>query len=281
MPNIPRHRVDLDSVRKRVAVWAEDLSARLQEARKDLLRCNGLRITASQYAGYLSVIEPGSPEICRALRLGAQSMAAVFSAATATSAEVEVTLGEGPPARVAAQVARDLHDVGSWREGYFLAAICRETPLLDVLCRTPIDLLRQSSTRAEEYSYLFADALRSYWRREDEAPERLLSALEATDPDRLQPASRDYVLHVVVPQMEMFYRLMLQEEDGFNEALLKALEHHNRFWSDATDSRNREASAFIALGPLALASFAHDAGLAVKVESDYLPGRLVDGDCKA
>jgi hypothetical protein len=280
MNKVTRHPIDAESARKRATMWAEDVAARLREARQSLVHCNPLRQTAEQHAGYLSVVDPNSAEICRALRLATQAVAALFRGATAREPEIAVVLGDPSPVRVPARVPSDLANVRNWCEGFFLAAICRETGALDTLSGVPPERLRASSTRAEDYAYLFADALRSYWQREGDAPARLLEALKATDPDRLPAAARDYVLSVVVPQMEMLYRLMLQEADDFNAALRKALEGHKSYWSKSVENRNKEASAFIAVGPTGLASFAHDAGMKIEVESDYMPKPLVEGGCR-
>jgi hypothetical protein len=51
---------------------------------------------------------------------------------------------------VPSAVTPDLHDVGNWMDGFFMAAICRTTELLDQLDRVPMKLLRGSATRGLE-----------------------------------------------------------------------------------------------------------------------------------
>jgi hypothetical protein len=56
-----------------------------------------------------------------------------------------------------------------------------------------------------------------------------------------------------------------------------SLERHKKYWNTA--ARKRDALGWLALGPVALAAFAHDSDLAVTAESDYLPRRWFEGDC--
>ena len=128
-----------------------------------------------------------------------------------------------------------------------------------------------------EYSHLFQEALRSFWRRADDAPERLLAALKATEPELLPEGAEEYVLAIVVPQMELLYRVMLQDAKGFNEALGKGLEAFKKYWSKK--DRVDKPEGYLALGIAAVASFAHEAEMPIEVESDYVPMGLVRGDC--
>ncbi|MEU4504031.1 immunity 49 family protein [Streptomyces sp. NPDC024089] len=59
-----------------------------------------------------------------------------------------------------------------------------------------------------------------------------------------------------------------------NQALAEALELHKAYWS--TPERSGDIAGFLALGPLAIACLAYDAGFPVEVESEYLPVRLLD-----
>ncbi len=66
---------------------------------------------------------------------------------------------------------------------------------------------------------------------------------------------------------------------AFNKALAKALEEHKKYWSQKAGKRHLNASEFLALGPTALASFAHEVPLAIEIVSDYLLAPLVRGEC--
>lgn len=66
--------------------------------------------------------------------------------------------------------------------------------------------------------------------------------------------------------MEMFYFLTQREDQKFNNSLANALDLHKRFWTKDTERRN-DPNGFIALGPLAVACLARDAGVRIDVES--------------
>jgi hypothetical protein len=257
MSAIPRHPVDLEACRQR----AEALSARPEQYAQALARDAGLanmaRVAAEQYAGCLAVVDPASPRICAAIRLGAHAMAAMFTAEA---------------------VPDDIVHAENWLGGFFLAAITRDGARLDALGQVPTERLRASSTRSPEYAYLYVDALRAFRQQDAQAPSLLLQALEAADPARVGEAA-GHVLDIVVPQMEVLFRLMDADALGFNAALARALELHREYWSQG--DRARDPRGFIAFALTALCGFAHDRGLAVAAQSDYLPLALVRGECRS
>jgi immunity protein 49 of polymorphic toxin system len=260
---IRRHPVDADWCRER----AEALKARLamyeQSLAKDVNVANALRIAAEQRAGYLDVVSPGSREICDGLRLAAAGLGALFAAAITGSRNVRP----------------DLHDAGNWLGGLSLAQICRDDGVQQALAAVPIELLRSSTTRADEYAYLYVQALRAYLAKDRGAPALLLAALKATDPAQLTPGAVDYVLNIVVPQMEILFRIMDRDAAGLTAALAKALQAHRDYW--AAPEREADPRGYVSFPLLALAGSAHDAGLPIEVASDYLPPPLVEGVCRA
>ena len=260
---IPRHPVDVAWCRERTAALKSKLAMYEEAIAKDVRHTNAARIAAEQYGGYAQVAAPAPAETCRALRLGARAMGVLFDGATAQ----------------APQPASDLQDAGNWLGGFFLAAICRDAALLERLAAVPVDVLRSSTTRADEYAYLYIEALQAYVRRQRNAPALLLAALKATDPQRLQPASVDYVLNVVVPQMELLFRIMDRDAAGVNAALAKALQSHRDYW--ANGERAADPRGYVSFPLLGLAGFAHDDGLPIEVSSEYLPRPLVEGACRS
>ena len=254
------------------------MEAAVAAARREVVHSRALRVRAEEYAGYLAASNPSASEICWPVRIGGQAEAAIFAAATAKTPMIDVQIGTAR-ARVRAGIRGIPPDARSWIAGFHLATLAREKATLDALARVPLDLLRSPGTTGEDPSLLLAAALQAFWKREDDAPRRLLEALKATDPDRLPPSSRDHAQHILVPEMELLYRVMLQDAGGFNLALSKALEAHKAYWGSPVGGRNQEAAGFLAFGPMAMAALAHEAGMRVEVESDYLLTWLVRGDC--
>ncbi|QFU90107.1 hypothetical protein YIM_24650 [Amycolatopsis sp. YIM 10] len=100
--------------------------------------------------------------------------------------------------------------------------------------------------------------------------------MSGTDPEQMERFEAAPVLQLYYPPMELFYLLTQREDVKFNDSLANALELHKRYWT-AEDERLRDPEGFVALGPLAIACLARDAGMIIEVESDYLPIHLLDG----
>jgi hypothetical protein len=278
-PVIARHSVNEEGIKKRVQYLDEDLPDSVLAARKNLIRCNALKLHAWAHAAQLLVLTPASPTVCRLLRLGAESVVAIFQGALADTDEIEVRLGEGPPARVRAAVTPDLHDVGNWTDGFFMAAISRDRELIEALCGVPMKLLRASTTRGLEDAYLFAEALQLHSKGQGDPRKPASAALLATEAADLPRPAVKATRELANPSIQVFLRLLEKEGGRFNETLAQALELHRRFWSRNEDVA-RDPAGYFSLPLTGLGALAHDAGIAITVESDYLPIGLVRGDCR-
>ena len=276
--DLRRHPVDKAFLLGREKAAARVLPHARAAALRDLTHASALRSNAEARAAYLMVLEPASPEVCPLLRLGAQASAALFAGAMSNAPRVTVRLGPGPAVSVPARVGSDLHNARQWRRGFFLAAASRDRDSLDVLARVPTALLRRSTTRADEFVFAFADALRAHRAGDAEAPARLLAALKATEPGRYEIAGGDYVLDIAVFQMELLYQLLREDAGAFNAVLARAVRGHRRYWS--AGDRAADPDGLVAWPLVALASMAHDAGMRIEVDSDYVPLDLVRGRCR-
>lgn len=274
MKNVSRHSVDMELVEEGV------------ESKKDLLESMlgstaglpaGLSLvlsTARSYAGYVAVAQPGSDELGRALQIGAQAAAAIFALSSGRVGEVQVDLGPGgAKVTLPATGPTDATHVGNWRVGWWLSHIVEDRSAIDFLSATTLDVLRGSSSRGDECQYLFIDALQAFEKRADDWSTRLRAALTATDPATASISDEEFVLNILVPEMQMLFRLAIGETAPFNEALDFALERHKKYWSKA--KRKRDPNGYLALGPLAITKMARKAGMPVEVESDYLPKQLL------
>ncbi|WP_331727727.1 immunity 49 family protein [Streptomyces sp. NBC_00158] len=83
------------------------------------------------------------------------------------------------------------------------------------------------------------------------------------------------MLKILYPPLNLFHRYATRNEEQFNEALAGALTWHKEYWT-ATEARSRSGEGLVALGPLALACLARDAGMEIRVESEYLPKELLE-----
>lgn len=159
---------------------------------------------------------------------------------------------------------------GNWLDAFYLALVCRERDRITALCQVPLVLLRESGS-ADEHVYSWIDTLQTYWNGGPDLGQKLVAAVDSTDPE----VARDPETagRLSYPSMEMFHRIIRNDQAGFNQALATALQWHKEYWSE--ESRAIEATGLVALAPLAMTCIAYDAGIPIEVESDYLPAVLV------
>ncbi|OEB47275.1 hypothetical protein BBN06_12125, partial [Vibrio parahaemolyticus] len=66
-----------------------------------------------------------------------------------------------------------------WLDAYFISAIVRDRPSMDVLVNFPISLMKQSATRASKLSYMLVDVIQSFHNRASDYPDKLVAAMDA------------------------------------------------------------------------------------------------------
>jgi hypothetical protein len=222
-------------------------------------------------------LNPNDPSIATDLELVACTAAAAhtalltpghdsFQAPGPRGRVVEVVRKGGPPKQLEAPV--------QWRNGVFAAVITRNAAALDMLTAIPIpNLMRISGAQRPPWFEVEAGALAGLFRGEERAAELLRTAAETADSDRVDPLSKDWVHDIVLAEMELGLRALDGEASRFGAALESALTRHHQYY---VDERRVQYHGLIALPALAIACFAHDRGLAVRIESDYAPRWLIE-----
>ncbi|MBT2421252.1 immunity 49 family protein [Streptomyces sp. ISL-22] len=200
---------------------------------------------------------------------------ALFRAATSSEPTVECLIS-GKPRTIRSTGPQSPANAGNWLTAFYLALICRERGRLTELSNVPISLLRESGAVFDEYIYDWVDTLQTYWKRGPDVGDKLVAAINGTNPEALQFADRSLMLRILYPPLNLFYRLVLGDGERFNVELVKALEWHKEYWT-AEESTAAQVSGLVALGPLAMACLAHDGGIPVEVESGYIPKYLLEG----
>ncbi|MBV7700749.1 immunity 49 family protein [Streptomyces sp. TRM70350] len=169
---------------------------------------------------------------------------------------------------------RPYADAGSWLTTFWLSIICRDQKRMTRLCEIPMDRLRSPEGQFDEYVYHWVAALQAYWLQRPGMVEELTAALQGSNPDVATVAPRDLLQNVLYPPINLFYRFLRKDHDGFNQALVEALELHKAYWT-ADEDRAKDPEGRVALGPLAIACLAYDGEIPIEVESDYLPKHLL------
>ncbi|MER6250007.1 immunity 49 family protein [Streptomyces sp. NPDC001584] len=196
---------------------------------------------------------------------------AVFAAATTTEEQVQCRIAH-EDRTLQATGLQPYVTPGSWLTAFYLAVVCRERDRITALCQVPLSLLREHGSGFDEFEFAWIDTLQTYWLGGDGLGQKLVAAIDGTDPEAVR-SGQEVVGKLLYPPMEMFHRIVRGDNDGFNRALAAALQWHREYWSE--EERAGLVSGLVALGPLAMTCFAHDAGITIEVESDYLPAVLV------
>ncbi|MCZ4120958.1 immunity 49 family protein [Streptomyces sp. H39-S7] len=173
------------------------------------------------------------------------------------------TLPAAPPA-----------DARAWLDAFYLAVSCRQQERADLLCRVPLELLGRDGT-VDPYVLHWIDTLRSYWSRRpmDEVVDKLIATINASQPETVAHAPRDFVNRIDYQPVALFHRLIQRNHEAFAETLAEAVAEHRAFWGDSAAPRAR-----VALGPLAMACLAYDGEFPLPPKQPHLPWHLVNRD---
>ncbi|WP_329367696.1 immunity 49 family protein [Streptomyces sp. NBC_00669] len=207
-----------------------------------------------------------------------QVHSAVFESATASGESVECRIGE-KVRRLPVSGPSSAASAAGWVSAFWYAVICREQERMTRLCEVPIELLRESERIGEfeidEYAYHWVDALQRYWLRRPGFVETLTEAIDLSHPDVATVADPEALNKLLYQPINLFYRFVTHNVDGFNDALVDALEAHKSYWT-ADEDRAKSTSGNVPIGVLAVACLAYDGEIPIRVRSDYLPIKLLD-----
>ncbi|MEU5538549.1 immunity 49 family protein [Streptomyces sp. NPDC020362] len=184
----------------------------------------------------------------------------------------ECHLGEDLVRHLPATAAEPPADARAWLDALYLAVVCRQKDRIDRLCQVPLETLRQDDS-VDEYVLNWIDTLQTYFSRRsmDDVVQKLLATMETSMPDALTHAPKDFVNRIDYQPTALFHRLIAGDHDAFAAALAEAVTEHAGYWGESVAPRAR-----VALGPLAMASLAHDHGFPVAPDQPHLPTCLLD-----
>lgn len=274
---IPRHEFRTDNAAEAMAPvieGARDVVQRVETLEFD--RFDALELTLAA-AKWRCLTDPGAAEFptWEAWVTAMQTGSALFAAGMAAEGPVPCRIGSmGEVRNLPATGPQDYLHAGSWLTSYYLAVICRETERAHRLAQVPVSFLRASGADFDEYVYPWVETLQHAGFQRPEMWDTLVEAVDGTDPESARVASRELMLKILYPPIELFHRYRRGQAEEFNKALTDALTWHREYWT-ADETRALSGDGLVALGPLAIACMAYDAGMPVKVESEYLPKHLL------
>ncbi|MBC9729920.1 immunity 49 family protein [Streptomyces sp. TRM68367] len=273
---IPRHESPTRNIPKILESHTEDFWEDVEDLRTEPSWFSNVLADAIKLFGLRCTLDPEADklETWEACVTAMQVGSALFASAQATTGSIEYRIGHKMHTIRAGALPRA--HAGNWLNAFWLACICREKKRMTELCQFPASRLRQADGLLDEYIYNWVEALQAYWLKRPKLGDKLVAAVEGTDPAALRHAPRDGVLQIMYPPMNLLTQLARGDQDKFNTELAKALEWHKDYWTHDED-RALDTEGLVALGPLGVCCLAVQAGFTITVESEYLPKHLLEG----
>ncbi|MCX4096109.1 immunity 49 family protein [Nocardia sp. alder85J] len=164
---------------------------------------------------------------------------------------------------------------GKWQDAFWWSRIARDGGAADLLAHFAVDRLRDTGdgSRSSEFSYQWVTILQNAWLRGPGSQAGEVNSLSTVSEVGGREGQR-VTDRLIRPPMEVFDALAVQNGEQFNRLLADALTQHRKFFGTAR-WRN-DPIGFLSVPLLALACWAHDLGLPVDVESDYIPRHFIE-----
>ncbi|MET2897333.1 immunity 49 family protein [Vibrio rotiferianus] len=160
-----------------------------------------------------------------------------------------------------------------WLDAYFISAIVRDKPSLDVLASFPISLMKQSSTKAGKLSYMLVDVIQSFHNRTSDYPDKLVAAMDAA-----VAQSDDWALEIALGVLETFAALTTDIGYDFEDVLIKNLQFQEQYQMRLDKPEGLiSIETFISFPLLGMVCMWYDKGNRLSVETGWLPPYLVEG----
>jgi len=160
-----------------------------------------------------------------------------------------------------------------WLDAYFTSVIVRDKPSMDLLANFPISLMKQSSTKAGELSYMLVDVIQSYHNRTSDYPDKLVVAMDAA-----VAQGDDWALEIAMGILETLAALTTDIGYDFEAVLVKNLQFQEQYQMRLDTPKNLiSIETFISFPLLGMACMWYDKGNRLSVETGWLPPYLVEG----
>ncbi|MFI9764498.1 immunity 49 family protein [Streptomyces sp. NPDC051963] len=273
---IPRHEFPTRNILRILETHTKDFWDDVADLRDQPSWFSNVLADAIELLARHCVVDPEADklETWEACVTAMQVGSALFASAQATTDSIEYRIGHKMHPIRAGALPRA--HAGNWLNAFWLACVCREKKRMTELCQFPASQMRNADGVLDEYIYNWVEALQAYWLKRPEFGDKLVAAVDGTDPANLRHAPRDGVLQIMYPPMNLLTQLARGDQDKFNTELAKSLEWHKDYWTRDED-RALDTEGLIALGPLAVTCLATQAGFTITVESEYLPKHLIAG----
>ncbi|MET9490288.1 immunity 49 family protein [Nocardia sp. NPDC006630] len=161
---------------------------------------------------------------------------------------------------------------GKWLDAFWWARTARDDDAAEMLAGFPIDRLRDTGDGgvADEFNYEWVAILQDAWR---EGPTTVAGRARSLGTTSALGAQQ-IVDHLLRPPMVVFDAIASNDEAGLSRALVEALMLHRSFF-DSKEWRH-DPAGFVSIPLLGLSCWAHDLGMRIDVESEYIPKGFIE-----
>ncbi|ELB2797883.1 immunity 49 family protein [Vibrio alginolyticus] len=159
-----------------------------------------------------------------------------------------------------------------WLDAYFTSVIVRDKASMDVLANFSISLMRQSSTKAGELSYMLVDVIQSFHNRTSDYTDKLVAAMGAA-----VAQGDDWALEIAMGVLETFAALTTDIGYDFEEVLVKNLQFQEKYHLRELGPERLGIRTLINFPLLGMVCMWYDKGNHLSIETGWLPPYLVEG----
>lgn len=224
-----------------------------------------------------TVIDLRAPDVIADLRAVACVTAAMFAAESVpagTTVDVPHPAGGTVPMVGVGPAARRI-DTTHFRRGILAALVVRHRESLEMLGSVSLETLRAIGPGDAGWMVAERSALRALALGAGDGRTLVASAVAVAEQGPLSRWERTWVFELVLPELRLALAVLDRNQTAFDVALAEAIVSHHRHYGRATTKR--DVAGQLALSVLAIACLAHDAGMRVTLDSDYVPAWLVEG----
>ncbi len=242
--------------------------------RDNLLKCAKDRLDLARWLTWEVQTNEIEKESASGLRYASKMYAAFFKLAEHPEQDITFKIFDLP---AVTWNGRGMLEAGyanpeEWLDAYFLAVITRDSESMDSLANFPVEIMKQSATKAGPVSYKLVEVFQAFHHRQDNYPSLLNQCMKmAVD------QGNDWALGIAMGYLETFAALTTDIGFDFNETLAKNVQLQEKYWINASDPDTVPVESFLPLQLLGMACMWRDMGNTVTVESDSLPRFLIEG----
>lgn len=221
--------------------------------------------------GYASWFAPQSQLLHDCVRLHGQAAYGCARVIAGSPGDaIEVRLGDETVSVVRDEHAR-VGSVAEWADAWCAALAARDEATLAGMRPLPTAQFHDARVQIDEYQYALAEAFLAI---KDDRDDCLAAVARARELWKRRTVAKKSAADIAAALLTVIEALVGGEAAAFNDALYRALVAHAKHWSKGDDILH--ARGWVALRHVGLACLALDRGIAIEIESPYLPRALVE-----